>query len=123
MKLLIVEDEEALSKVMKEKFEREGMTVETVNDGGKAFEVASRFKPDFILLDIILPHKDGLEILAELKADVDLKNVPVIILSNIVDDDRMKNALKIGAVDYIMKVQHPINEIVEKVKEHALKAK
>lgn len=123
MKLLIVEDEEVLIRVLKEKFEKAGVQVETVMDGALAFEAIKNFKPDMVLLDIVLPHKDGFEVLAELKADPQLQGIPVIIMSNIEEDERVKDALKMGAIDYIMKVQHPINEIVEKVMRYSINAK
>ncbi len=123
MKLLIVEDEEVLSRVLKEKFEKAGVQVETVMDGAVAFEVIKNFKPDIVLLDIVLPHKDGFEVLSELKAAPQLQGIPVIIMSNIEEDERVKDALKMGAIDYIMKVQHPINEIVEKVMRYSNSAK
>jgi DNA-binding response OmpR family regulator len=123
MKLLIVEDEEVLVRVLREKFEKLGVQVYTVLEGSGAFEAVKKFNPDMILLDIVLPNKDGFEVLSELKADRQVQNIPVIIMSNIEEDDRVRDALKMGAIDYIMKVQHPINEIVEKVMRYSISAK
>lgn len=123
MKLLIIEDEEILVRVLREKFEKTGAQVLVEMNGDKALSVVKRYKPDIILLDIVLPNKDGLEILSELKADSELKNIPVVIMSNIEEDERVSEALKLGALEYIMKVQHPIDEIVEKVMQHVLKAR
>lgn len=77
--------------------------------------VIRRVKPDIILLDIILPKRSGLDILKELKDDAELKHVPVIVISNLGEDKNLKEALAIGADDYLIKIEHPINEIVEKV--------
>jgi len=123
MKLFIVEDEEILIKVLREKFEEEKFTVKLAIEGGSAVSLIKNFKPDLILLDIILPKKDGLQILKELKSDPELSSIPVIVLSNLGEDDKIKTALKLGAVDYLVKTQHPINEIVEKVKEYTLASK
>ncbi len=123
MKILIVEDEEILGKVLEEKFVFEKFETELVKDGALAFSVAKKFKPDAILLDIILPNVDGLEVLAAYKADDDLSLVPVIMLSNLDADEKIKKALDMGAVDYMVKSQHPVNEVVEKVNEYILKAK
>jgi DNA-binding response OmpR family regulator len=123
MKILIVEDEDVLMKVLKEKFEEDKFEVAVARDGEAALPLAKKFKPDLILLDILLPKKNGLEVLEGLKADDDLQNVPVIMLSNLDEDDKIKQALKLGAVDYMIKTQHPINEVVEKVNEYILKAK
>ena len=76
-----------------------------------------------ILLDIILPKQDGLSVLEDLKSDDDVKTIPVIMTSNLGEDDKIKQALSLGAVDYLVKTQHPINEIVTKVKKYILKAK
>lgn len=78
------------------------------------------FHPDLVLLDLILPKKDGFEVLQELKADPGLKQIPVVVLSNLGQDEEIKKALDLGAVDYLVKVQHPINEVVEKVRKYLI---
>ena len=123
MKILLVEDEEILIKVMKEKLEKEKFTVQLVSDGAAVVPGAKSFNPDLILMDIVMPKKDGLTVLAELKADADLQNIPVIMLSNLAEDENIKKALSLGAVDYLVKTQHPIKEVVEKIKNYMLKAK
>ena len=123
MKLLIVEDEDVLLRVLKEKFEAENFDVSVARSGDVVLSLAKKFKPDVILLDILLPKMDGLEVLAQLKDDADLANIPVIIMSNLDDDERVKKGLKLGAVDYLIKTQHPVNEVVEKVNQYVLKAK
>ena len=79
MKILIVEDEEVLVKVLQEKFEKENFTVKLVTDGELVLKLVKSFKPDLILLDIILPKKNGLEVLKELKSDPELQNIPVAV--------------------------------------------
>jgi len=123
MKLLIVEDEETLVKVLQEKFEREGFEVKVALDGEEAISAARDFKPDMVLLDLILPKKHGLEVLKELKADSELREAPVIVLSNLDTDEDIKKALALGAVDYYVKVQHPLKEIIEKVKARMIQPK
>lgn len=123
MKILIVEDEELLAKVLKEKFEKEGFQVFVAGDGEAVVPSAGKNSPDLILLDLILPKKSGFEVLAELKADPELKLIPVIVLSNLGQDEEIKSALSLGAVDYLVKTQHPINEVVEKVRQQLVKGK
>ncbi len=115
MKILIAEDEESLVKVFREKFEREKFTVEFVMSGDLVLPAAKKFMPDIILLDIILPKKTGLVILKELKAEPDVKQIPVIMISNLDGDEQIKESIRLGAIDYLVKSQHPINELVEKV--------
>ncbi|MBI2099387.1 response regulator [Candidatus Uhrbacteria bacterium] len=123
MKLLIVEDEEVLARVLKEKFERENFEVDVASDGEEAMTNISKFVPDVVLLDLILPKKHGLEVLADLKADEEFKKIPVIVLTNLDTDEDIKKALALGADDYFVKVQHPIDEVVEKVKLLSIKSR
>jgi len=115
MKILIVEDEDVLSLVLEEKFKDEGYQVMIAKDGEEAQPKMEKFKPDIVLLDLILPKKGGLEILESIKAKPELKATPVIVLSNLEGDETIKKALFLGAIDYFVKTQHPISEIVEKV--------
>jgi len=116
MKILIIEDEDALARVLREKLEKEGYEVEIVDNGADAFPAAKKSKPNLIILDLILPKKDGFEVLEEFKADVELKLIPVVVLSNLGEDEHIKRAFSLGASDYFVKTQHPLLEIVDKVK-------
>jgi DNA-binding response OmpR family regulator len=115
MKMLIAEDEESLAKVFREKFEREKFTVKTVDSGDLVLSTVKNFMPDIILLDIILPKKSGLVVLKELKTDPEVGHIPVVMMSNLDGDEQIKESLKNGAADYLVKSQHPINEMVDKV--------
>ncbi|MFZ2038742.1 MAG: response regulator [Minisyncoccia bacterium] len=123
MKILIIEDEEVLVRVLKEKFEDENFKASVVMEGTGAFSAAKKFMPDIILLDILLPNLNGIEVLSKFKADKILKDIPVIIISNLGDEDKVKHAFKLGAIDYMVKSLHPINEVVEKVNDYVLKAR
>ncbi len=123
MKILICEDEKTLSKVLSEKFERAKFEVFTIMNGDEILAGVKKIKPDIILLDLIMPKLDGLEVLALLKKDSDLQDIPVIVLSNLNDDEKIKKAFSLGAVDYLVKSQHPINELIEKINNFILKTK
>ena len=116
--ILIVEDEDILSRVLKDKFESDGFQVELVTEGNIVIDAIKKFSPDFILLDILLPRKNGLDILKELKSDPKLKKIPVMIISNLFDSKSMKDAKDLGAIEYMVKTEHPINEVVWKVKNY-----
>lgn len=121
MKIVIVEDEEILLRVLKEKFEKANFDVSVAVNGEEAMGIIKKFQPDVVLLDLILPKKSGFEVLQELKADPELKPIPVVVvLSNLGQDEDIKRALQLGAEDYIVKTQHPINEVIEKVKSRLL---
>lgn len=123
MIILICEDEKTLSKVLKEKFERAKYEVFTALSGEEVFPMVKKIKPDIILLDLIMPKVDGIEALTLIKKDDEVQNIPVIMLSNLNDDVKIKTAFALGAVDYLVKSQHPINEVVEKVNNLLLKTK
>ena len=123
MKALIVEDEEILAKVLEEKLKKANFNVQIAENGEKAISITKNFNPDIILLDFMLPKIDGFEVLKEIKKDNDTKLIPVIAITNLADDDHIKKALQLGVVDYFVKANHPVNEIVEKVKAILLKSK
>ncbi|MCX6722748.1 MAG: response regulator [Candidatus Staskawiczbacteria bacterium] len=118
MKVLIVEDDKDISWVYQEGLKTKNHKIKIAEDGEVAMVLARSFSPEMIFLDLLLPKKDGMTVLAELKADLDLKTIPVIVLSNLSDDENIKKALTLGAADYFVKSQHPIFEIMEKVQQY-----
>ncbi|MBI2062964.1 MAG: response regulator [Candidatus Yanofskybacteria bacterium] len=118
-KILIAEDEEVLLNVLKDRFEAEGWTVVIAKDGEETVEAIKQSPPDLVLLDLVMPKKDGFEVLKEIRSNPEYKNLPIfIILSNLGSDEDIKKALALGANDYFVKTQHPMSEIVEKVKKY-----
>ncbi len=118
-KILIAEDEDVLSNVLKDRFEAEGWEVTTVKDGVEAMGAINKEpKFDLVLLDLLMPKKDGFEVLKEVMGNPELKSLPIIVLSNLGGDDDIKKALALGAKDYFVKTQHPMSEIVEKAKKY-----
>ncbi|MDP3734882.1 MAG: response regulator [bacterium] len=115
-KVLIVEDEEFLMRALKDNLESEGCSVDTAADGEEAVEHIKKMKPNIILLDLLMPKKDGFYVLEEVKKNPDWKLIPIIVLSNLGDDTQIKRALALGADDYFVKSQHPIEEVIEKTK-------
>lgn len=113
--ILIVEDEEALAEVLQNQLKKSNFNVEVARDGEEALEKLQKIKPDLILLDLILPKMNGFEVLERVKGGFETRSIPVIVLSNLGSDEDIKRAIKLGAEDYYVKVQHPIFEIVEKV--------
>jgi DNA-binding response OmpR family regulator len=121
-KILIVEDEKVLVDTLKEEFEGEGFKVSVAGDGEEALSVmrSKSERPDIVLLDLLMPKMNGFTLLEEVSKDIkdNLKAIPIIVLSNLGQDEDLKRALSFGAVDYYVKSQHPISEVVEKVKQH-----
>jgi len=114
--VLLVEDDVFLASIYQKKFEMEGFKVAAVDNGDKVLLEAKKKKPDIILLDILLPKRDGFSVLALLKADAELKDIPVIMLTNLGQKDDVDKALAAGAVDYLIKAHFKPSEIVDKVR-------
>ena len=121
MKILIVEDDDILYKVLQEKFEDQNFDVAIAKEGDQVIPMAKKFKPDIIILDILLPKIGGVEVLSYLKSDDELANIPVIALSDVDDEKIIKEILILGAVEYLVKTDHPINEVIEKINKYLLK--
>jgi len=115
-KIVLVEDDEILSKVINEELKDAGFSVAWAFDGEEGLKLIKSKKPDLVLLDIILPKKNGFEVLEELKKSPETQDIPVIILTMIGKDEDIKKGLHLGANDYIVKSQHAIAEIIEKIK-------
>ena len=116
-KILVIEDDQFLLKVYKNKLEEEGFEVALAVDGIEGFSKAKENKPELILLDLILPKKTGFEVLEDLKNDEATKGIPVMILSNLGQESDIEKGINMGAVDYIVKANYSINEVVARVKE------
>ena len=118
-KVLIVEDDKFLSELISTKLDKEGFAISLAGDGEAGLKKAEEFKPDIILLDIMLPGMDGFEVLEKLKghANASIKKTPVIILSNFGQESKVERGLQLGAVDYLVKANFTTGEIVDKIKE------
>lgn len=116
--ILVGEDDAFLSKVYKTRLVKEGFEVMHAINGEELLKMARERKPDLILSDLIMPVKDGFETLKELKADPDLKDIKVIILSNLSQDEDKKRVLDMGALEYVVKANVSFAEVVNIVKKY-----
>ena len=115
--ILFVEDEPTLQKVAGEILRQEGFIVKSATDGEEAMRIIKTEKPDLVLLDLILPKKDGFEVLKEMKADTQTKDIPVIILTNLEGTQDVERALELGAMNYLVKANYELDDIVKRVKD------
>lgn len=115
-KILLIEDDKMLLEMYAAKFSREGYTVLTAENGANGLKLAQEEKPDIILLDIIMPKMDGFATLKEIRKDDGMKSIPVILLTNLGQDQDIQKGKSLGADDYFIKANHTPTEIVEKVK-------
>lgn len=114
-KILFVEDEEALQKAMGGMLEQKGYKIIKAIDGEAGLSAAKRELPDLILLDLILPKKNGFEVLEELKKDISTKNIPVIVLTNLEGSADVERALSSGATTYLVKANYNLDDISAKI--------
>ncbi len=116
-KILVVEDETTLQKALMEFLIQEKFEVVGASDGESGLQMALKTRPDLVLLDIILPKKDGYEVLSELKKGDTTKNIPVILLTNLESPEDINRAFEAGASTYLVKSDYKLEDVVKKVKE------
>ncbi len=114
--ILVVEDEQTLLKALVFALEDAGFPVSTASDGETAMDKIAQ-KPDLVLLDIILPKKNGLEILKNMKANAETSDIPVIMLTNLSDDESISRGVELGARGYLVKADYDLDAVIKKVKE------
>lgn len=117
MKVLIVDDEPPIVEMYKEKLVHEKFTVITANDGEEALAKAQSEQPDLILLDIIMPKFNGLDVLQTLKADSRTEGIPVFLLTNIPKDPNIQKGRELGADRYLFKAETEPGTLAKVLKE------
>lgn len=112
--LLIVEDDDVLLRTLYLVFHKSGFTIATATDGDTALKMVQRIKPDIILLDLLLPKMNGFDVLKNLKSTPGLEKIPVIVLSNL-GEENVQKAKDLGAMDYFIKADTSLSLLKEKV--------
>jgi len=121
VEVLIVEDDVFLRKILATKFGKEGFLVRTAADGAEALALMREKVPAMVLLDLILPKSSGFEVLSEMRTDAKLKDIPVIVLSNLNQEEDKERALQLGALAFLTKADFSLNQVVTQVKEEFAK--
>jgi len=117
-KILIAEDDKFLNEILTGKVSRAGYEVISVSDGEEAFAKIKSEKPDMVFLDLIMPKKTGFEVLEQMKKDGVAVGTPVVVLSNLGQDDDVQKSLQLGAKDYVIKANTSIEDIVAKIQKY-----
>lgn len=115
MRLLLIEDDVFFRKFYVEKLKISGFEIDEADDGEQGLEKIRAAKPDLIVLDLILPKKDGFEVLKTLQADPNLKKIPVLIFSTLGQDSDIEKAKNLGAVDYVNKSMFDYSQLLSKI--------
>jgi CheY-like chemotaxis protein len=114
-KILIAEDEKILLSLLERKLKKEGYDVVTAVDGEEGLRKMKEFKPDVLLLDIVMPKMGGFEVLEERLKDEELKKIPVIIISNSGQPVEIGRAQELGVRDWLIKTDFDPQEVIDKV--------
>jgi CheY-like chemotaxis protein len=115
-KILLIEDEEIMIELLQKKLINEGYDVSVARDGEEGLKKAREVRPDIVLSDIVMPKKGGFEVIEEIKKDPDLKNIPIIVISNSGQPVEIDRAQRLGACDWLIKTEFDPQEVIEKVK-------
>ncbi len=116
--ILLVEDDEFLRRMYSTKLETEGFGVLAAEDGEKALDLVNLSTPKLALVDILMPKMDGFEFIEKIKSVQTLRNIPVIVLTNLSNPEDVKKAKNLGAVEYIVKANYLPSEVVEIIKKY-----
>ncbi|MDD3284068.1 MAG: response regulator [Patescibacteria group bacterium] len=115
-KILIAEDDPFLSGMYSEKLELENFNVILAVDGVEAIDKMKIYKPDLVLLDLLMPKKDGFEVLSEKLLDDSIKDIPVIVLTNLSQKEQIKKCYDLGAKDFLIKAYFVPSEVIKKIR-------
>lgn len=121
-KILVVEDDRFLTSAYRAKLSKSGYDVQMAGDGEEAMEVLKQFVPDIILLDLVMPRKDGFATLAEIRQQTALQQIPVIVASNLGQKEDIDKAMQLGANDFIIKSDLSMDDLVVKIESLLAKA-
>lgn len=117
-KILLVEDDKALATVYRSRLELEGFETKEVNNGEEALSAAVQFKPDLILLDVMMPKISGFDVLDILRNTPETANIRIIMLTALSQPKDKERAESLGVDDYLVKSQVVISDVVERVRHH-----
>lgn len=115
-KIMIIEDDRFLSSLMKARLEKDGFLTVQAFDGEEAIQLLKSETPGLIVLDLIMPKVTGFEVLQTISISPQLRDVPVVILSNLAQDSDIEKARELGAKEYFVKVKVSIDDLVSKIK-------
>ncbi len=114
--ILLVEDDAFVSDIYQTKLKQEGYQVEVAENGLEALKIMQKVTPHLILLDVVMPYMDGMEVLKKLKENENWKNIPVVLLTNLSEKEKVEEGLSTGAIDYLIKSHFTPSEVVDKIK-------
>lgn len=119
-----MEDDDLLSRAYHDGFEKAGFAVVTAMDGAEAERILEEAKPDLIVLDLVMPVKNGFAVLEDLRAKKEeCRRIPVVVLSVLAERSDVDRARELGAIDYLIKSQFSMQEVISRVSDHVNNAR
>jgi CheY-like chemotaxis protein len=115
VKIVWVEDDKFLVNMIQKRLAPTGAQLIQVTDGALAFDAVKQERPQIVLLDLLMPNVDGLEVLKQIKADPETKSIPVLILSNLGQDKEIGQAKQLGAAKFLIKAKLGLDEILPEI--------
>jgi DNA-binding response OmpR family regulator len=117
-RILLVEDDDALANVYVTRLQSEGFDVRRVNNGEDALATALNYKPDLVLLDVMMPKVSGFDVLDILRNTPETANLKIIMLTALSQDSEIQRAKSLGVDDYLVKSQVVIADVIERIRYH-----
>ena len=117
-KILLIEDEKILAEMYQDRFVQAGFKVYSTSEAEKGLKLVKKEKPDLVVLDILLPRGNGIFFLQQIRKDPTISSTSIIVFSNFDDPETKKQALELGAKDYLIKTDYTPQEIIKKIKEY-----
>lgn len=115
-KIFLVEDDPFLVRVYKLKLEKEGFEAKFLGNGVEAQAQAKEWQPNLMVLDLVMPEKDGFEVLKEMKADASTKEIPILVLSALQTESDVEQGKKLGADKYLTKANYTFEQVISEIK-------
>lgn len=119
--ILMIDEDRFLRKIYRDKLSRAGFKFLEATNGEEGLNKVVSERPDIILLDLILPRKNGFDVLYEIKANKEIRDIPVIILSNLSQDSDVERGISLGAEEYLVKPEVSLTQVIDKVKQQLIK--
>lgn len=117
VRILIVEDERPLLKLLVKKVEDEGWEASTALDGVEAARKISTERPTLVLLDLLLPKRDGISVLKEMRERKETADIPVVVLTNLSTGESVSAVLDAGGTDYLVKTDYTLDDVITKIRQ------
>ena len=114
--IVLLDDDKWITDLYSDKLKMEGFRVFVANNGKDGFKLIIEHRPDLVLTDIVMPKGDGFYVLKKIKETEEVKNVPVITLTNIASEHDKQQGIELGACDYLMKAENTPSQVVKKIR-------